>query len=98
MLSSNVRERSSRLFVLGLLIGLLVAFAQRADTQPPFPPGDPRPPIAIPLATPDLVVTVNAPAQIQQSGQGLVQIIVHNTLTPVRWLQDPFGAILGGSA
>jgi hypothetical protein len=92
MPSTNIRERSSQLLVLGLVAGLLVlvAFAQRADAQrvPPRP-------IRIPFAPPDLVVVVNVPAQIQQSGQALVEIRVDNTLTPV---SPTPSRIMGGSA
>ncbi len=55
------------------------------------------PPIRIPFAPPDLLVTVNAPAQVLQRGTGVVTVTIDNTLTTIP-ASTPFGSTLGGSA
>ena len=84
------------LFVLCVLAGLLVAtaFALQVHAQR-GPPGQ----VFIPSAPPDLVVTLDVPAEVQQSGSAAIQIRVDNTLTPVGYGRPSLGgSILGGSA
>src|SRR5215475_12446257 len=95
MPSTNIQEIKSRLLMLSLVTGLLMASAQWAAAQPTKLNLPPPPPIEIPIGTPDLVVTVDAPTALYKYGHGYVFIYICNALTPKP--HPILGSVLAGS-